>query len=425
LHAGASSAGGAAAGATLGGGATVFGSSAAAAGANATSAATTHRADDLARRAPRRSTTVDNARDFGLHSAEHRGVTQPSTNLPARLVALTEDAFFFVASTGRLDVDGLHAFAARRVDQPGSAQGMEAWDAWVHGLCVAIAPIAAPRWLPMADAVLAGLSLEHGARGIRGLFTSKPSDKDVARVRDIGRFAARTLGAVLSATGNFRFDARATRGTFIAALGLPDADRAALDAEDPRPAELVDVPAGVEPKIAAGVVRGAFLAAMSDGLDPREEAAVLTIARKLGLDDEAINAARADAKRTIDGSKGFGEATVEAIRYMLEGEPLEAERFAIAAARLILPSIHRRESVTAINQGGQVTLGRHHEIDKKQREPTLALAWISVLRTNPTLTTLAERARRHAAVAKDLGAEADAAPIRAALDQYVETELQR
>jgi len=51
------------------------------------------------------------------------------------------------------------------------------------------------------DAVEGGLSLEHGARGVRSLFTSKPSDKDVARVRSRGGVAVRVVTSVLVAAG--------------------------------------------------------------------------------------------------------------------------------------------------------------------------------------------------------------------------------
>src|SRR5205814_10079279 len=114
--------------------------------------------------------------------------------------------------------------------------GLDDWDKWQLSLCTAIAPIAPPRWLPMSD-VIGDLSLEHGARGVRSLFTSKPSEKEVARVRSLGALTARALGAVLSAAGPFNQRARLLRGSLIASLGLPEEDQNLLHKEQPVSAE--------------------------------------------------------------------------------------------------------------------------------------------------------------------------------------------
>ena len=45
------------------------------------------------------------------------------------------------------------------------------------------------------------VTLEIGARGLRSLFSSKPSDKEVARVKRYGSLAVRVLRAVLAADG--------------------------------------------------------------------------------------------------------------------------------------------------------------------------------------------------------------------------------
>ena len=53
----------------------------------------------------------------------------------------------------------------------------------------------------MMDVVREKVTLEIGARGLRSLFSSKPSDKDVARVKRYGSLAVRVLRAVLAADG--------------------------------------------------------------------------------------------------------------------------------------------------------------------------------------------------------------------------------
>lgn len=353
----------------------------------------------------------------------------PSPNPVPVLVTLCEDIFFAVTGSARFDVENLRALASRRaVSLRGAAigvapPGLDAWEAWQKGLCAAIAPIAPPRWMPMADAIEAGLSLEHGARGMRALFTSRPSDKEVSRVLRIGALAVRALGAVLAADGTFSPEARMIRGTLIASLGLPFEEQRALEAETPGPDAVVEVPSGVDVKVARAIVRGSYFAAMGDGMDPREEQAASSIAQKLGLSGEETNALRAEARAMIDSARPFGEACVEAVRFLLEGDVTESERLAAATVRLTLPSIHRRDAITAINVGGPVTLGRKYTLDRRRREAVLAVAWASAMLKNPTYAARAQLAGRHSRVAADLGDEADGAAIRTAIDRHIETEL--
>jgi hypothetical protein len=353
----------------------------------------------------------------------------PDPNPVPVLVTLSEDVFFAIAGSGRFDIDQLRALAARRAPALRAAalgappEGLAAWEGWLLSLCAAMAPIAPPRWMPMADAIEAGLSLEHGARGMRSLFTSKPSEKEVNRVRTLGAVVVRALGAVQGAAGSFPPEARLIRSTLVASLGLPADDQRQLNAEEPQDAEALDIQGGMEPKLARAVVRGAFFAAMGDGLDPREEQAVATIARKFGLTTDDVNSARADARAQLDASKDFGEASVEAIRYLLSDDVVESERLAVAAARLTLPAIQRRDAITAINVGGAVTLGKKHALDRRRREAVLALAWTAAMRCNPTYAHRAVLAARHNSVAADLGEVAEGETIRAMIDRHIESEL--
>jgi hypothetical protein len=168
-------------------------------------------------------------------------------------------------------------------------------------------------------------------------------------------------------------------------------------------------------------VRAGFYAARLDGTDPREEQAVVAVARKLGLTTEEVNQARDEARAFIDAGKDFGEACVDAIRWLLEGE--ESDRFAVAAARLTLSPIQRHDAITAVNVGSPVVLGRRHRVDRRQREAALALAWLAAVHGNPTYLRRAELAGRHDRLAADFGDEAEGAAVRGALDRFIELEL--
>jgi hypothetical protein len=345
------------------------------------------------------------------------------------LTVVCEDVFFAVTAGHRLDVDMLRALAKRRApvvagqgpDMHGGLMG--SWDSWVTALCAAIAPIAPPRWMPMADAVQMGLSLEHGARGVRSFFTAKPSEKEVLRIRTIGSLAVRVLGAVAVAPGSFSPESALLRASAVASLGLPEDDQRVLNGEVPVTAEALEVYGDVEPKIARAIIKGAFQAAMGDGLDPREEEAVLKLSAKLSLTTEAVNEARTLAKQAVDQGKALGEACVDAIRYVLIDEPAAAEKFGIAAARLILAPVHRRDSITAINVGGPVTLGKKYALERKEREAALAVAWTAAIAGDPAYARRVELIQRHNRIAADFGAEDAGIEVRSIIERHVDAEL--
>jgi hypothetical protein len=353
----------------------------------------------------------------------------PELDLSGVLSLLCEDAFFTVAGAARFDVEALRAVASKRAPvlvgaaRGAPSPGLDAWDPWILALCAVLAPIAPPRWVPLSDAIEGGLSLVHGARGVRALFTSKPSDKDVARVRNLGGLGVRVVTSVFGAAGPLSAEATLLRRALIASLGLPDHDREGLEAEGPIAAELLDLHGDLDAKLARSVVRAGFYAARLDGTDPREEQAVIAVARKLGLTTEEVNTAREEARAFIDSGKDFGEACVDAIRWLLEADRPASDRFAVAATRLILSPIQRHDAMTAVNVGSPVILGRRHRVDRKQREAALALAWLAAVRQNPTYLRRADLAGRHDRLAADFGEEAEGAAVRGALDRWVELEL--
>jgi hypothetical protein len=350
-------------------------------------------------------------------------------DLAAALSLLCEDAFFAIAGSGRLDPDVLRALSGRRAPALAAAAGgaprpgLDAWEPWVLALATALAPIAPPRWIPMADAVEAGLSLEHGARGLRSLFSSKPSDKDIARVRGLGAIAVRALTSVLAATGPLGAEAELSRRALLASLGLSDETRRELAAEPPIPAEALELHGDHDAKLVRCIVRGCFYAARADGTDPREEQAVIAIARKLGLTTEDVSQAREEARQLGDSGKAFGDAAVDGIRWLLEADRAESDRFAVAAARLTLTPIQRHDAITGINLGSPVILGRRHKLDRRAREAVLGLSWLAAVHANPTYIRRAELGSRHDKLAADLGDAESGGAARGAIDRYVEGEL--
>lgn len=346
----------------------------------------------------------------------------PRVCLVHALLTLCDDAFFAVIAAGRLDGDGLRAFARRRepalhaVARGAPAEHAGQGEAWLARLCAAIAPVSPPRWMAMADVVEEGLSLEHGARGLRGLFTSRPSDKEVARVRTLGAFAARALAAVLGPGAD---GASVQRACLIASLGLPEEEQRALLAEAPAAVEALEVPKELTPKLARAALRGAFLAAMLEDDGARAEQAAITLGRRVGLPAEEVTAAHGEARRAVDAGRALGAVAVEAIRIVAHDEPESGAALAGAAARLLLPASGRAEALSA----APAAPTRRYPLDRRQREAALGLAWTAALRGDPTAARRADLAARHDAVAKDLGDEEAGREARREIEAFVDEEL--
>jgi hypothetical protein len=357
--------------------------------------------------------------------------SSPNECLANTYLTLCDDAFFVVASTARLDDDTLREFSQRRssvlqsIARGASCEHMGPWESWLEHMSTAIAPVAPPRWLAMTDVIDEGVSLEHGARGMRSLFTSKPSEKDIARVKSFGAFAARALASVLAATGEFHPEARSQRRCFVASLGLTEAEQKALTSEEPVTPGALEVPEGLPVKLARAVLRGAFVAAMLEGTDPREEQAVLLIGKKTGLPAEEITAAHGEARQRIEAARGFGLPAVDAIRYVLEGDRVTSDLLAIAASKLTLPMSQRAAANTAVNVVSKVVLTKKHVVDRKVREAVLGLSWIAALRIDPSFVRRAELGMLHDHVAADLGDPDAGRYARALVERFIEDELRQ
>ena len=161
---------------------------------------------------------------------------------------LAEDAIFVFASGVRDVKDGLDGLLQRRgLAYAAALEGLPhtrmtaGFDAWYVELSRALAPVSPPTLIPMMGVVREKMTLETGARGLRSLFSSKPSDKEVTRVKRYGTLAVRTLRAVLAADGPLDSEERRTIAAIVAALGLPDPDASALLSEAPVPVAVLDV----------------------------------------------------------------------------------------------------------------------------------------------------------------------------------------
>ncbi len=359
------------------------------------------------------------------------GSLDPETRMLSRLVTtLAEDVMFALAASKDDPLSLLDGLGRRRADAYGAvAHGsptlsmVEMFDAWVVEMARVMAPLAPPVWMPMGDLIAEKVTLEIGARGLRSLFSNKPGEKDVQRVRRLGTLAVRVLRAVFAADGNIDAEEARTIAALIASLGLPEADAAPLRTEEVVPVDKLDVYGEVEPQMARALVRGAWLAAAWDTVDPREEQVVRTLGKKLAFSPENVESARADVLACLDARRLAGLATVDYVRYVLcDRVPGAGVPIAANAGTLMLPRRYREEALAQVGHGAPITLARRYSnLTAEERTVVLGMAWTAALHDNPSIGRLALLRARHDHVANDLAE--DGARCRQVISDWIDEAL--
>jgi tellurite resistance protein len=348
-----------------------------------------------------------------------------------RLVgALGEDAIFVLASGGRdpkVELDGLllrrsAAYAAAIQGKPHTRM-TDHFDAWVVDMTRALSVISPPVWVPMMDMVRERVTLEMGPRGLRSLFSNRPSEKEVARIRRYGALAVRALRMVFAADGPLDREEQTTVAAVIGALGLPDADANALSAESPLPPDSLDVYGEMEHAVARAIVRGAWLAAALDAVDPREEQVIRQLAHKMGVSDEDTEEARREALERVDARRKAGVAAVDGVRYLLaDRSPGLGVQLAARAGTLLLPRRWRGEALAPVALGAPAVLAKRHTgLTSQERLTVLGVAWAAALIDDPSVGRKALLQARWERLAQDLGDD-DPSP-RLLVERWVDQAL--
>lgn len=355
-------------------------------------------------------------------------VDEKTAALARLLGTLAEDAIFGLATGGGPNV--LEGLARRRGE---AYQAILAGhrlntlsgelDHWLVEMTRATSPIFPPVWLPMGEVLREKVTLEVGARGLRSFFSSKPSEKEVLRVRRLGTLATRVLRAVYVADGPLDTEEQRTVASLVASLGLPDEDAKPLFAEPPIPVEQLDVYGDVEPAFAKALLRGAWLAAAWDSIDPREEHVIRVVANKLNFPAMDLEVIRNDVVQRIDVRRSVGQAVVDAIRFVLSDRmPGHGVTLAAKTGLILIPKRYRDEVMAQVGHGAKVTLARRFtQLGSEDKQAVLGIAWAAALYEDPSVARRALLRARHDRVAQDLGE--DGARQRHAVDEWIKDVL--
>ncbi|MBX3209382.1 MAG: hypothetical protein KF764_30395 [Labilithrix sp.] len=347
----------------------------------------------------------------------------------ARLIgALAEDAIFGLSTGGGPGV--LEGLGRRRGEAYQAILGghrlntmSNELEHWLVEMTRAVAPIFPPVWMPMGDVLREKVTLEAGARGLRSFFSSKPSDKDVLRVKRLGTLATRVLRAVYAADGPLDPEEQRTIAGLVASLGLPDEDAQPLYAEAPIAVEQLDVYGDVEPGFAKALLRGAWLAAAWDAIDPREEHVIRVVSNKLNFAAMELEVLRNDVVAKLEARRSTGQAAVDAIRFVLSDRmPGHGVTLAAKTGTFMIPKRFRDEVMAQVGHGAKVTLARRYtQLSAEDKNMVLGVAWAAALYEDPSVGRRALLRARHDRIAQDLGEEG--AKARLAVDEWVNEVL--
>jgi len=300
-----------------------------------------------------------------------------------------------------------------------------AFDAWMSAMARASAPVGAPWFVPMRDAIDDGLSIEAEPRGLRAMLPIGTTGHQDRTRRD-GSLAVRILRAVSAADGALGEDEIRGIDWLLSALALGIDDQRVLRAEGAVPMASLQIPDELEPKLARSIIAGAWEAAASDGLEEAERIAVMDAARRLKVEPEIADAARVAAETALAMQLRIGLAVIDAVRYVLA--PCPAEEIAPiveACVRLGIPPLRRAEVLRSITTREPTPLGREHDLDRATRSLVLSAAWAAAMTFDPTTTLRARLIERHDRVATDLRAERIGEDARESIDDYVGRALAR
>jgi len=339
-------------------------------------------------------------------------VDETTARLSHLVSTLAEDTLFVLAGDeGAISSPPFDALAKRRAETYTAAlhgtpvaSMLATFDAWIVELARAMAPIAAPDWLPMGEVIRAKVTLEAGAHGLRSFFSSKPSDKDTQRVSRLGTLGVRLLRQVLEAEGTKNGDDTRMVGAFVASLGLPPETASSLVAEPPIPGLQLDVYGEIDPKVLRALLKGAWLAAAWDGLHPGEEQVIRDFASKAGLALDVVEEARAAAMAKIESKRLMGLATIDYVRAVLKDRvPGLGESLPSRIGMLLLPRRYRDEGLATIRHDAPVLLAkRYGKLTRDDRTRVLGMTWAAALHEDPSMGRQALLRARFEHVAEDI-----------------------
>jgi hypothetical protein len=346
------------------------------------------------------------------------------SSLPAARVYDLAARDLVVAIAARDDFPSfLDAFAKRRGALYAHPERHPDEAAYWPGVAAALSPIAPPEAMPMAGLIAAGVTLEGGARGLRALFTSAPSEKDRKRVQRIASLAARVMEVVAGADDTLSDDERRGIAMAMASFGLDDEALAATQPPSKMKAEQLDVFGELDARVRRELVRGAWQLCLRAVPTEAERTTVREVAARLEMSPE-VDALYDAVRETLSRVGVTATLAVELAR--VAGESLAPEVFGRAMERLIqaaaTPAIAPalRARVTSKAPGDYAAAAG---TTRAQRLQAVALAWATLIGTDPSYSMGLHLRGELSAAAAEAGAAYEVGEALDTVDRYLHQRL--
>jgi uncharacterized tellurite resistance protein B-like protein len=238
----------------------------------------------------------------------------------------------------------------------------------------------------MEAIVLGGYTLEGGARGLRGLFTREPSEKERKRVLRVATLAARIMQIVASADTRVHENETHLIEMAMNSFGLSPEERGKARIEGPLSFESLEVGPDLDARTRRDLLRGAWQLALIDPLDPAKDVMVRGVAAALGVStdyDHVRSEVQAEQKRQTEVAQVAIELVRAAVQKLsLEGLAPWLDHLVEAA----VPPARRGELRGLATGSAPVLLDGFPKLDGDRRRQTLALAAATLLGPDPTVS---------------------------------------
>lgn len=314
--------------------------------------------------------------------------------------------------------DHLEAFAKRRGALYASPVPIED-DAYWPGVAAALAAVAPPDTMPMSGLVSLGYTLEGGARGLRSLFTSAPSDKERKRVQRIAALAARVMEIVAGADDVLSRDERRSIAMAMASFGLTGEELDAIRPAGRLTIEQFEVLGELDAKVRRELVRGAWQLAQRHASSPVEEDTVRALAARLDMSPQ-VEPLRVEVSNVMQRAGDVAALAVELTR--AAGTALPVDTLEAALENLIrsaAPPARATVLRERVKSREAPALSRLTPLARPQRLQSVALAWATLVGTDPTWSMGQHLRGELTALAAEAGAGYEVAEALEEVDRYL------
>lgn len=282
----------------------------------------------------------------------------------------------------------LEPFARRRAPLYAQPQSPLFGELYWPGLAQSLAPVGPPQWMPMSSVIELGITLEGGAKGLRGLFTKAPSEKERKRVQKTATLAGRILEMVANADRSLSADEARLVAMAMNSFGLTAEELSHVRPGRTLTFEDLEIFGELDLKTRRALLRGAWQLAAAGTLDPARELAVRGVAARLELQHEA-DLSRSEVLQAQQRQTELAQVTIELARSasrLLTAEQARAALMHLLAS--VAPPPRRAELEAHAFSTNPVLFGTLPKLDNARKKQAVCAAFASVIMHDPTLSSM-------------------------------------